>query len=172
MAKIFRFLRRAAALQIVRSRNQIVMLHTQYSGMNAGVRQAADAENQVGRFAVRIDKIIGQRQRNLHLWIARRQPRQPRRDMALAKIDRGVDPHQSTRLKTTVLQVAPGNAEPFAEPSGMFGKQASRFGGNHRPGITIKELLAERILKLVKIDGRRVIALLFIIVALILIATS
>ena len=35
----------------------------------------------------------------------------------------------------------------------MFGKQASRFGGNHRPGITIKELLAERILKLVN-DAR------------------
>ena len=137
MAKIFRFLRRAAALQIVWSRNQIVMLHTQYSGMNAGVRQAADAENQVGRFAVRIDKIIGQRQRNLHLWIALRQPRQPRRDMALAKIDQGVDPAVHPAQDDGPAG-PPGNAEPFAEPSGMFGKQASRFGGNHRPGITIK----------------------------------
>ena len=48
------------------------MLHTQYPGVNAGIRQATNAKNHIGRIAVRIDEIIGQRQLNLHLRIARR----------------------------------------------------------------------------------------------------
>ena len=62
--------------------------------MVARVRQAADAKQDIRRVAMRIDKIVGQRQVKLQFGMPGRQLRKLGGDVPLTKIDRRIDPHQ------------------------------------------------------------------------------
>lgn len=63
----------------------MVELLTEHPGVKRGVRQRADAEDNVRGVAVRIDKIVGEGQFNGETRITRQKPRQARRDVPLSE---------------------------------------------------------------------------------------
>lgn len=69
----------------------MVELLTEHPGVKRGVRQHADAEDNVRGVAVRIDKIVGEGQFNGETRITRQKPRQARRDVPLSEKDRAID---------------------------------------------------------------------------------
>ena len=99
MRQIVRPLRRAVLSQIVRRGGQMVALLTKNARVKGGVRQHADAKDHVGGILVRVDKIIGQRQLDIQPRIARRQIRQPWRNVPLAEKDRCINADRAGRLR-------------------------------------------------------------------------
>lgn len=63
----------------------MVELLPEHPGVKRGVRQRADAEDNVRGVTVRIDKIVGEGQFNGETRVTRQKPRQARRDVPLSE---------------------------------------------------------------------------------------
>jgi len=148
-AEIVRPLGRAMFLQIVRRGRQMVELLPEHPGVKRGVRQRADAEDNVRGVTVRIDKIVGEGQFNGETRVTRQKPRQARRDVPLSEKDRAIDTQRARRLAGAFIQLASRVLHIPGHRPGIAHKKMPALCGHNRPRVAVEKLLPEGVLKLV-----------------------